>query len=185
MMPSVCFHFPAHEVCHCAGTMNCTFLFCPKPRKAHHPTLRMTTLHVGPQFLDQALNWCALQWKHRALTTGPPGNSLQEVLSVPQVWIRYRTTSYCTVALHLPVCGPHPTSPTPRGSSPSGTHAHMASHRAATQEVTPKVLYRGTKINKAFEVRKLPAFLGEALGHQTHFAKHPIVQLASEDGWRL
>ena len=91
-------------------------------------------------------------------------------------------------ALWLCICqcvDPIPTSPTPRGSSPSGTHAHMASHRAATQAVTPKVLYKGTKINKAFEVRKLPPFLGEALGHQTHFAKHPIMQLASEDGWRL
>ena len=109
---------------------------------------------------------------------------------MPQVWVTYRTTSYCTVALHLPVCGPHLTSPAPSSarpseSSPSGTHAHMASHRTATQAVTPKVLYKWAKINKAFEVRKLPAFLGEALGHQTHFAKHPIMQLASKDGWRL
>ena len=51
MMPRVCFHFPGHEVYalrnDCAGTVNCTFLFCPQPGKAHHPTLRMTTLHVG------------------------------------------------------------------------------------------------------------------------------------------
>ena len=29
------------------------------------------------RFPDQGLNPCPLQWKHRALTTGPPGKSLK------------------------------------------------------------------------------------------------------------
>ena len=31
--------------------------------------------HAGSQFPDQGSNLCPLQWKHRVLTTGLPGNS--------------------------------------------------------------------------------------------------------------
>ena len=31
--------------------------------------------HEGSQFPDQGSNLCPLQWKHRVLTTGPPGKS--------------------------------------------------------------------------------------------------------------
>ena len=34
---------------------------------------------VGCQFPDQGLNPCHLQWKHGALTTGWPGNSLHNL----------------------------------------------------------------------------------------------------------
>ena len=40
------------------------------------------TQHVGYYFLDQGLNPCFLHWKHRVLTSGPPGKSLK-YLSTP------------------------------------------------------------------------------------------------------
>ena len=36
-----------------------------------------TTWHAGSEFPNQGWNPCPLQWKHRALTTAPPGKSLK------------------------------------------------------------------------------------------------------------
>ena len=40
----------------------------------------LTTLHVGSQFSDQALNLCALQQKFRVLTTAAPGKAQHSIL---------------------------------------------------------------------------------------------------------
>ena len=41
-----------------------------------------TTQHVGSQFLNQGLSLCLLHWKHRVLTTEPPGTSLKKLFNM-------------------------------------------------------------------------------------------------------
>ena len=38
--------------------------------------------HVGSYFPDQGSNRCPVQWKHRLLTTGLPGNSQERIIFV-------------------------------------------------------------------------------------------------------
>ena len=54
---------------------NCNLLECKDGMLLGGGVVSNTAWYVGSYFLGQGLNPCPLQWEHRALTTGSPGNS--------------------------------------------------------------------------------------------------------------